>query len=129
MVAVVVNLDIYVADDRRDRTPVDLAKCRKRMFGSWHADQCSRRAVVEEDGYGWCKQHAPSTSKARADARTAKWDRFFAEGEWNRHKADLEQVLVDAALAWHGGSSEDLFDALASACQALKAHLATRAVS
>jgi len=40
----------------------------------WYKYQCARRGVVEEDGQLWCKQHAPSAVKARADARTLKYE-------------------------------------------------------
>ena len=41
--------------------------------GSWGYVQCSRRAVVHEDGKGYCRQHAPSAVKAREEAARKEW--------------------------------------------------------
>ena len=41
----------------RISAPVYMDRCRWKCFG-WHPYQCSRKAVVKLDGYGFCKQHA-----------------------------------------------------------------------
>ena len=41
------------------------------VWPRWHP--CTRKGVVEEDGNKWCKQHAPSSVKARRKASSAKF--------------------------------------------------------
>jgi hypothetical protein len=52
-----------------------VSRCCKTLWGprgnSW---QCTRNAVVERDGKGYCKQHDPVAEKARFEARRTKWE-------------------------------------------------------
>jgi hypothetical protein len=41
------------------------------VWPRWHP--CTRKGVVSEDGNKWCKQHAPSSVKARREASSAKF--------------------------------------------------------
>lgn len=62
---------------------MDPKLCSKFIFGgAWHGHQCNRKAVLQEPESGeysdkkikgWCKQHAPSSVKARSEKRDAHW--------------------------------------------------------
>lgn len=47
--------------------------CARAIFGTWSHHQCSNKARVMEEGFGWCKRHAPSRVRADRAAREAKW--------------------------------------------------------
>ena len=60
--------------------PIDLTeRCKERVHAarSFNGHPCSRKAV--RDGY--CKQHHPEAVKARAEARKAESDAFWAQHE------------------------------------------------
>ena len=71
-------------------------RCEKRVsdFTGWHQRQCSRRFTVTEDGQNWCKQHAPSTVKAKDNARRATIERHSdAIVERNQREARAARIL------------------------------------
>jgi len=56
------------------------------IYDSWcHTHKCQKKAVVERDGKFYCKIHDPEYVKAKDEARTAKWDK-----EWAEKKAYME---------------------------------------
>lgn len=75
-------------------------ECAERVWGerAWNAHPCSRRGVIMEGGKWWCKQHAPSSVKARATERDTKWrlEREATTRNWRRREA--EQSLMQAAI-------------------------------
>lgn len=80
---------------------VDEEKCRASVYsgGSFHWHQCDRKATVQEDGYGWCKQHAPSSKRKRLEKRNAKWK---AEDEARRRvhkKRSAREKIATVAIA------------------------------
>lgn len=106
----------------RDTYPVDMEKCRKSMYGiGYGRSQCARKAVVEEEGYGWCKQHAPSAVKAQQDAKSAKYAAQRKRSDYLTKQARLEHDVVTAAMNWgdHGKGDGPLMEAY----QALRKHL------
>lgn len=114
---------VYTPDARWGDHPVDRGKCRKRMHGEgyYRASQCTRKAVVEEEGYGWCKQHAPSAAKARQDATSAKWAAQRKRSAYLTKQARLEHDIVTAAMNWGDNGKGD--GPLMEAYQALRKHL------
>lgn len=126
--------DVYAPKEGRfsSRAPVDTTKCRKRIWSgapAWYSTQCTRKAVLWEEGYGWCKTHAPSTAKAKEDARKAERDRQNRESRYRAKTEQLERDIVTAALEMHRNSNLDtaqevaLVGNLRRACDALEAHL------
>lgn len=80
---------------------VDLSRCRAQVYEqvSRNFSQCARRASVQEEGLGFCKQHAPSAERARMaasaerdrrqrEARTRPFQMLTAYGEALRAIAD-----------------------------------------
>lgn len=59
-----------------------------------HYCQCSRSGVLIEDGKPWCQQHAPSTQKAKGDARDGKWEQQRREAKRKDALADLDREIV-----------------------------------
>ena len=114
---------VYEQNNRYATHPVDPKKCRKRMFKAYSAYQCSRPAVVEEEGYGWCRQHAPSAAKARDNARMAQLDEQSRVSRYRMKQDRLEREIVTAALNWYAGVDGGT-SLLNGACHALQAHLA-----
>lgn len=52
--------------------------------------QCQRRVKLTEDGYGWCRQHAPSAVRARREEERRKRDERWAARE--RREADQKEL-------------------------------------
>lgn len=52
----------------------DAGYCSATIFGERvHSWSCPRKAVVQRDGKGWCKQHDPLAVKARRDKSHAAY--------------------------------------------------------
>jgi hypothetical protein len=43
------------------------------VFSGWRDHGCSRKAAVERDGKGYCRQHDPEAVKAREAERNEEW--------------------------------------------------------
>ena len=71
-------------------------RCADRIFSGGRSHQCSRAGVVEENGKLWCKQHAPSSEKARRDARDKKW---AAEAQVRAAGYAIDSARLDCAEA------------------------------
>lgn len=88
----------------RFKPPRDPAKCAKAVHNGGRESgfhQCTRKGRVEEEGYRWCKQHAPSTERARLkkiDARAAR-ERARINAKFAVRRA--EKAVVEAAIEWH----------------------------
>jgi len=81
-------------------TKRDPARCSHTgMFGTYHLSQCTRKASVTEEGKGWCKQHAPSSVKARDEARSARWksEEEFRNAQYAVNRARNAVVLAAEA--------------------------------
>ena len=62
---------------RYPRIPPDDERCSKDNVSDgtgWHFGRCKRRGTVKENDKLWCKQHSPSATKARRQARSERWD-------------------------------------------------------
>jgi hypothetical protein len=80
---------------------LDPARCSETgCFGEYHVRQCSKKAVIQENGRGWCKAHSPSHIKAVDEARKARWKRD--EDVQNAHSAirKAKHAVVTAAEAY-----------------------------
>ncbi len=55
--------------------------------GWGHHYRCSRNGKLEENGKWWCKQHAPSSVKARGEASAARW-----KAEHQKRMAPYEEI-------------------------------------
>jgi len=66
-------------------------QCQKWIFSfsDFISHQCTRRVVVNYDGFNYCKIHDPEYIKAKGKARQEKWDREWAE---RRKRGNLEVV-------------------------------------
>lgn len=82
---------------------------------SWmHSHQCTRRGMIEEDGKRWCKQHSPSSTKARHEASAARFQadidrRMAPHDEIERLRAintPLLKALERSASRLHGLTDE-----------------------
>lgn len=86
--------------------------------GFW-TRQCARKAVVEENGYGWCNQHAPSAEKARQDAsrerQAAQWRAESARQMWPARMAQAIRQYLD-----HHPAEEDACGCRATLAEALR---------
>jgi hypothetical protein len=61
-------------DKMEQKTATRCAKQLVREPGPWPRwHPCTRKSVVSEDGKKWCKQHAPSSVKARQKASEARF--------------------------------------------------------
>jgi hypothetical protein len=54
-------------------------QCAAGVMSGFHYSQCSRKPSVQEDGHGWCKQHAPSIVAERDAKRNAEWEAKWAK--------------------------------------------------
>ena len=67
--------------------------------GVWSSHQCSRKVAVQEEGHGWCRQHAPSAQKKRDEAREAKYQAEQRENNarWAKQAAfaNVAQIAID----------------------------------
>jgi hypothetical protein len=80
---------------------LDPARCSETgCFGEYHVRQCSKKAVVQENGRGWCKVHSPSHIKAVEEARTARWKRDDEVREAHRTIQKAKHAVVTAAEAY-----------------------------
>jgi len=70
------------------------------LFGTYHLKQCPRKATIQEDGKGWCFQHAPSKVKAKDDERQARWKREEDVRDAHRAIARAKNAVVAAAEAY-----------------------------
>lgn len=91
---------------------VDMNRCRAsvspRQFGQ--PSQCGRTGVIEEQGYRWCRIHAPSAAQARLEASMARMHQQTTEsaswqlGILRQAVADYINGTIDrAALARAAG--------------------------
>lgn len=80
----------------------------------FRAHQCLRRAVLFENGKWWCKQHAPSTVRAKDAKRSEKLNRHLSRSDLQRALAVAERDVVDAAEALLDAGSSLLVDVRAS---------------
>ena len=105
-------------------------RCTETVFDSsgWgHSSRCSRAAKVTEDGKGYCKQHAPSSVKARREKQSAKWDHENEGRRLGRVVNRCGRVALSALTAWRKGDGmqrdvDDAADALIAAEAAVEAH-------
>lgn len=83
--------------------------CAKHVFSGSRWDfgghRCSKKAVVQEDGKGWCKIHAPSYEKAKHERQASKWkeeaaaqsQRYRQEREREAHRDACERACLPFA--------------------------------
>lgn len=64
--------------------------------GAFHDCACSRKAIVQRDGSGYCRQHDPERVNERRKKREALWN---AERETNKARADLREARDNVATA------------------------------
>ena len=101
----------YAGFHGRSGPPVDLKRCRRKMFDSLYGNsQCDRKGRYEEDGMLWCGQHRPSAAKARDDARRARYayedairDRRYALDRLQAGVVKLALEYADAMEAFGSG--------------------------
>ena len=78
-------------------TGQDLEQCRATVHiphGDFMGNQCSRRAVVEVEGKGYCKAHDPVARQEKADKHYAEHQRKWAEK--GQARIDLVNLLLRA---------------------------------
>lgn len=96
----------------------DPTLCAEGVARDWTYNQCSRSGVMEEGGYRWCRQHAPSAEDAReakaTAARQAEYDRTAKRYELDR----LRGAILTVALA---ADTDTLPPDLRAAVEAYKA--------
>ena len=90
----------------------DPARCARRVSQDYSSAQCQRNAVLTEEGFGWCRQHAPSTENAKLVKQAAE----TALAIWRSTRANLHRAIADAAL--DGGDVD-------AACRAYRDHVAS----
>jgi hypothetical protein len=56
-------------------------KCHERVWDGWSAHQCSRAAVIDRFGKGYCNQHDPVQVSEKRRKKQEKWD-----AEWSMKK-------------------------------------------
>jgi hypothetical protein len=79
----------------------DLTRCRYRVPSRDRSplpSQCTRKAVVQECGYGWCKQHAPSALKAKGDRQKAERDAMWAKRGYERAVDEARNAIAETAI-------------------------------
>ena len=134
-------MSIYTQDSGMSRRPADPKNCAEAVhdggrFVGFH--QCSRKATLREKDertgrvYGFCRAHAPSTQRAAARKREARWQAEADEREAGKRVARAEASVVTAALAWFtSGTNAEcgavLLDACAAVERARKKHAAAKA--
>ena len=86
--------------------PVPLEeRCEERVrdSGRWPSyHSCERRWKLEEEGKRWCKQHAPSTLKAKGEANNARYEArcVVLDAKWAKEAEDRRKVAAyDGLLA------------------------------
>lgn len=73
-----------------------------------HFHQCYRKAVAQEGGKHYCKQHLPSVAKAKREARDKKWD-----AERNQRQAEYEREAHMLSMFTELlGEAETMYEAL-----------------
>ncbi len=83
-------------------------RCAERVWDGWHQHRCTRKGTVQEDGKGWCKQHAPALAKAKREERDRKW-----QEKWDRQdKERAEAKAADAEVQRRADCYDDLLAAL-----------------
>lgn len=95
---------------------------RVRSDDDWIAHQCNRKAVIDEDGARWCKQHAPSAQKARDMARRKKRDDEWAAHDRKHERARLRNAVCDAAMAVYFMPNNTNIRTQTTACAAYDEH-------
>lgn len=77
--------------------------CAERVYpsGGFTGHKCSRNGVLEEDGEWWCRQHAPSTKRRKADERRAKFQDVTARETRAMGAATARAEALTAALGIH----------------------------
>ena len=92
------------------------APARKLIAGDgWRYDTCSRKATVEREGKGYCKQHDPVRRKELQDEKEKKWR---AERATYRERVARRSACFEALEGWADPSAagqvlESLEDVLA----------------
>ena len=60
--------------------------------------QCPRKATVQRDGKGYCRQHDPEAVKARSDESMAKWNAKWERDKHEHNRRTLEtRVCADVS--------------------------------
>ena len=79
--------------------PKDEDRCSATVWSNYHDNRCSRKAVVQRDGKGYCRQHDPDAVTARC---AASKERYRAQQEAKaeaREYAALHHPAVEAMCA------------------------------
>lgn len=81
---------------------VSMTRCRASVHagGGWGFHQCARKGVVEEHGYLWCKQHAPSAVTARNAEAQAKRDAETRARDARHARDRTRAAAADTALRY-----------------------------
>lgn len=85
---------------KRSWEKVTLERCRYSIWGNHRADQCSRKWSVYEYGYGWCRQHAPSSKLKQEDER---YRQNALQAQWRDREAMkniLGREILDLVMAY-----------------------------
>lgn len=67
-------------------------RCSETIIDRFHSYGCTRRAVVERKGKGYCRQHDPEAIAARRKAATDAWR---AQAEVERSAEARSQAVCD----------------------------------
>ena len=93
-------------------------------WSGWHFHRCSRRGSVKEGGKLWCKQHAPSSVRARDEESARRYNKqldakLAPHKEASRLRAvnrDLLKALRKTRSILHGDLCQQ-FDSCVEACE------------
>lgn len=128
------RLDVYDPESRFSSGSVDLRRCRKRMYegAPYHGShQCTRPAVIQEEGYGWCRAHAPNVIRIRKQEQAEYRKQRQRKLDYRTRTELLEREIVAAALRWYrlmaateGKPIPLPASDLEKSCKALETHLA-----
>ena len=108
---------VFHPEPARGTHRLDPARCAEGIMQGYTMIQCSRRAAVREEDYGWCKQHAPSAERTKREESDRAMRARWATDAWQRKEAELHRAVADAALS--GGGVE-------AACRAYREHEAAK---
>lgn len=97
-------------------------------FADYH--YCTRKGILFEEGKHWCRQHAPSTRKAKRVAWEARWARERAEQIDQKIRREAKEAAYAACQAaglsteaLQDGVIEDLIAALRALAERMQLHL------
>lgn len=71
-------------------------RCSELVTRYFESHQCDRFSVATEDGKPWCRQHLPSTIKAKQEAREKSWKAEWAKQTENKRRQDEETRRAQA---------------------------------